>query len=212
MSSLRSRSGGSANREDVQPVEQVLAQLALAHGLGRIDVGGGDDADVHGLLALAAERPERPFLQDAQQLGLRRRRHLRDLVEEQRAAVGQLERALPPRDRAGERALLVAEQLRLEQRVGNRRAVERHERLRRARAELVDGLRDQFLAGARLAADQHRGAASARPARPAGRSSASRGCAPIILPNVPALLRAGAAARASRAACRAARRSDRAGS
>jgi hypothetical protein len=46
---------------------------------------------------------------------LHRRRHLADLVEEQRAAVGELEAALAARCAAGERALLVAEQLALEQ-------------------------------------------------------------------------------------------------
>ena len=51
----------------------------------------------------------------------------------------------------------MAEDLALEQRVGDCRAIERHERMRRARAQLVDGLRDQLLTGARLAEDQHRG-------------------------------------------------------
>ena len=64
--------------------------------------------------------------------------------------------------RAGERALLVAEDLALEQRLRNRRAVDRDERKRRARAELVDRLRDQLLAGARLAGDQHRRAGRRR--------------------------------------------------
>ena len=44
-----------------------------------------------------------------------RRVDLADLVEEQRAAVGQLEAAAAPLRRAGERALLVAEQLALQQ-------------------------------------------------------------------------------------------------
>ena len=62
-------------------------------------------------------------------------RQLADLVEEQRAAVGQLEAALALRDGAGERALLVTEQLALEQRLGQRRAVDRHERAGARRAE-----------------------------------------------------------------------------
>ena len=56
------------------------------------------------------------LLQDAQQLGLQRRRQLADLVEEQRAAVGLLERPTLPLGGAGERAALVAEELALEQR------------------------------------------------------------------------------------------------
>ena len=51
------------------------------------DVGRGDDPDVDRLLLPAAEAPERALLQHAQQLDLRGRLHLGDLVEEQRAAV-----------------------------------------------------------------------------------------------------------------------------
>ena len=107
------------------------------------------DADVDRDLLRAADARERPLLQHAQQLHLHRRLHLADLVEEQRAAVGELEDAACGVVGAGERALLVAEQLALEQRLGDRRAVDRDERERRARAELVDRLRDQLLAGAR---------------------------------------------------------------
>ena len=108
------------------------------------------------LLGAPAEAAEAALLQHAQQLDLRRRRHLADLVEEQRAAVRQLEAALPPIGRAGEGALLVAEDFALEQRLGNRGAVDGDERKAGARAQLVDGLRDQLLAGARLAGDEHR--------------------------------------------------------
>ena len=57
------------------------------------------------------------------------KRHVADLVEEQRAALRGLEQAAAVGDRAGERALLVAEQLGLEQALGDRAAVDRHERL-----------------------------------------------------------------------------------
>ena len=66
-------------------------------------------------------------LQHAQQLRLHRQRQLADLVEEQRAAVGQLEQARLVVGGAGERAAHVAEQLALEQRLDDRRAVDRHE-------------------------------------------------------------------------------------
>ena len=52
---------------------------------------------------------------------------------------------------------LVAEQLRLDQAVGQRRAAHLDERLVGARRVVVDGVRDQLLAGARLAANQHGG-------------------------------------------------------
>ena len=49
----------------------------------------------------------------------------------------------------------VAEELGFQQGVGNRGAVERHERLGDARTDLVNRLRDQLLARAGLAAHQH---------------------------------------------------------
>ncbi len=68
----------------------------------------------------------------------------------------QLEDAGPAIVRAGERALLVPEDLALEQRLGNRGAVDGDKRERGARAQLVDGLRHELLAGPRLAPHEHR--------------------------------------------------------
>ena len=63
------------------------------------------------------------LLQRAQQLGLQLERQLADLVEEQRAAVRELEAARAALQRAGEGAALVAEELALDQRWrGSRRS------------------------------------------------------------------------------------------
>src|SRR4051794_14625108 len=145
-----------AERKDVEAVVQILAQLSGLHRFGRIDVGRGDDADVDRLFGPAAEAAELPLLQHAQQLHLRRRRHLADLVQEQRPAIGELEAALAAIGGAGERALFVAEDLALEQGLRNRGAVDRDEREAGARAELMNRLRDELLAGTRLTGDEHR--------------------------------------------------------
>ena len=142
--------------DDVQPVEQVLAEAAVRQALFQILVGGGDDAHVDLLAARRPQRPDLALLQDAQQLGLQRGRQLADLVEEQGAAVGLDEQAGAIRARVGERAALVAEQLALQQRVGDGGAVDGDERAFAARAVEVERLRHQLLAGARLAGDQHR--------------------------------------------------------
>ena len=99
------------------------------------------------------------LLQDAQQLDLLRQRHAFDLVEEQGTAMGMLELADALALRAGEGTALMTEQLALEQLLGNRRAVQRHERLVGARPEVVQAAGNQFLAAAGLATDQdvHRG-------------------------------------------------------
>ena len=58
--------------------------------------------------------------------------------------------------RAGEGALLVPEQDRLDEIVGDGAAIDRDERLGAPLAGAVDGARDQFLADAGVAFDQHR--------------------------------------------------------
>src|SRR2546430_11528077 len=65
----------------------------------------------------------------SQQLRLGGERKIDDFIEEQRAAPGQLELPLLALMRPGERTLLVAEQLRLDQRVRDRAAVDGDERL-----------------------------------------------------------------------------------
>ena len=106
--------------ERVDPVVEILAEQPVGDARAQVAVGRRDDAHVDLHRVVAAERLDRPLLQHAQQLGLRRQRQLRDLVQEQRAAVRGLEAALAAVGGAGERAALVPEQLRLDQRVGER--------------------------------------------------------------------------------------------
>jgi hypothetical protein len=56
---------------------------------------------------------------------------------------------------AGEGAFLVAEQLTLEQGLGDGRAVDGDEGARAARAQVVDGAGSQLLAGPALAGEEH---------------------------------------------------------
>src|SRR4029078_9052682 len=85
---------------------------------------------------------------------LRRWRHLSNFVEEERPAIGELETSLASIRRAGKGSLLVPEYLALDERLGNRRASDRNERHLPARAQLMDGLRNQLLASPRLAPDE----------------------------------------------------------
>ncbi len=77
-----------------------------------------------------ADAADLALLEHAQEPELHRRRHLADLVEEDRAAVRLLEEALALAGGAGEGAARVAEQLGLEQRLGERAAVLGHEAAR----------------------------------------------------------------------------------
>ena len=79
-------------------------------------------------------------------------RDLADLVEKDRAAVGQLEPADAASDGAGERPLFVAEQLALDEPGRQRGAVDLDQRLVAGAAGRMNGPGDQFLARAGLAA------------------------------------------------------------
>ena len=105
-----------------EPVEEVVAEAALAPQLVQRAIGGGDDPPGEALRLVAAHRGEGALLQHVQQFDLHRHRHVADLVQEDGAvgaAAGQ--HALVVLDRAGEGALAVAEQLRLDQRFGKLR-------------------------------------------------------------------------------------------
>ena len=71
-------------------------------------------------------------------------------------SLGDLEQPLLVAVGAGEGAAHVPEQLRLEQRLRHRAAVERHQRPLAPQRVEVNRLRDQLLAGARLAGQQDR--------------------------------------------------------
>ena len=104
---------------------------------------------------LAAHPLEGLLLQRAQHLGLGLEAHVADLVEEQRAAVGGLELAAAARHGAGEGAALVAEELGLDQLLGDGGAVDLDEGRLAPRRQGVDGAGHQLLAGAVLAVDEH---------------------------------------------------------
>jgi hypothetical protein len=112
-----------AQRRDVDPHHvqaevEVLAEAALADALLEVLVRRRDDPDVHRHGLRPAHALELPLLEEAQQLHLRGERDLAHLVQEDRSAAGHLELARLLPDRARERALLVAEELALEQGLG----------------------------------------------------------------------------------------------
>ena len=98
-----------------QPVVQVLAEQPLADQRRQVPVRGREHAHVDADLRRAADVAEGRRVEDAEQLDLRGLAHLPDLVEEDRAAVRDLEEARLGPVGPGERAALVAEQLALQQ-------------------------------------------------------------------------------------------------
>ncbi len=140
----------------LEAVEQILAERALRHHRLEVAVGGRDHPHVGRDRARAPDPLELALLEHAQDLGLHGQRHVADLVQEERALLRELEAAGPRPHRAGEGPPLVAEQLGLEQALRDGGAVDRHERPVLPGAEAVDSPRQDFLAGAALAPDQHR--------------------------------------------------------
>ena len=141
-------------REYVQPVVQILAEAARDNGRIQVAMGRGDDAHVAADGFIAADPLEAALLQHAQQFHLHLQRHVADLVQEQRAALGKLEAAEPRRQGAGEGAFFVAEQLAFQEVGRYGAAVHRYKRMRCAAGQFVNVARHHFLAGAGLPEDQ----------------------------------------------------------
>ena len=148
---------GEPEVDDVEPVVEILAEVAGADLLLQVAVGRGDDADVDLLRLALADALELALLEHPQQLDLQLGAHAGDFVEEDGAAVGGLEAAGLVLDGPGERPLDVAEQLALQQALGQRPAVDPHVGAVGPPAEAVQGAGDHLLAGAGLAHQQHAG-------------------------------------------------------
>src|ERR1017187_2378380 len=147
--------------DHVQPVEKIFTEAAFAHRLVQVHVGGRNDAHVHLYLLRPAQVHKAPVLQHAQDLRLHVVAHGADLVQEQRAAVGDLKQSFLRRDGRGERALHVPEQRRFQQVRRHRASVHRNKRLVPPRRVGVQRLGDQLLARSTLPLNENR--------RPAGR-------------------------------------------
>ena len=117
-------------------------------------MGGGDDPNVHGNPVGSAHALDLPVLQDPQQPNLSRRRHLPDLVEQDRPPVGSLESTALPGKSARERTLLVSEKLTVQEGLRDGAAVDGNERsVPTGRAE-VDDVGDHVLSDPGLSGQQ----------------------------------------------------------
>ena len=161
-------------REQIQPVEQVLAELTGGAARLQVGVGGGDDAHVAQFDARSADRTVAAILRETQQHRLAARAERVDLVEKQRAALGVADDAAAVALGVGEGAAHMAEQFGLDHRIRNRAAVDGDERFAATRAQVMQGARGELLAGAGLAAQQH-GGVDGRPLLQPGQRMAKRG-------------------------------------
>ena len=143
--------------DDIEPVIQVLPELARLHHLCQVFVRGADDAHIYGDFFRSAQGAHLPLLNHAQQLGLHGKRQVANFVQKQRAARCALEQAFAVGYRPGISAFAGTEKFGFEQRFGNGAAIDGHKRPIGTVAALVQGARHQLLARARFPPDQHGG-------------------------------------------------------
>ena len=144
----------------------VLAVILAIRERGEIGIRGGDDADIDPHRPRTPHPLERAILHDPEELFLGFERDEANLVKEERAAIGRLEPPRPLPASAGERPLLVPEQLSLDERRRQRRAVEGHKRPLPPPREVVELGRRQLLASSTLANQKHRPVDRGRPGEP----------------------------------------------
>ena len=150
--------GRDVNADDIQPVKEVGAEQAPLHLLLQIAVRGYQQPEIQ-LNAPGAGQPLNGlFLNELQKLRLDMVRKLTDLVQKQRAVVSQLDFAdLAAGGRAGERALFVAEQLRLDEVFMEHGAVDLDKGAVGPAAHIMNRLGDGALTHAGLAGDENVG-------------------------------------------------------
>src|SRR5258707_13891453 len=102
---------GELNRYHTESIIQVFAKLSCPDQRAQILVCGRADSHIDRNERVRAHAPHLVFLQDAKQLYLKAQTRLRYLVQEDRAVVGCLKQAAAGGIRAGERSLLMSEQL-----------------------------------------------------------------------------------------------------
>lgn len=110
--------------DDIDAVKQVAAELALFHHGRQVAIGGGDDPGAGLDLFHPAQGLEFLFLKDPQQPHLEGGTGVTDLVEEDGAFAGCLEKAGFILIGVGEGPGLIAEQLRLQEGIGQGPAVD----------------------------------------------------------------------------------------
>jgi hypothetical protein len=102
-----------------------------------------------------ADRCVFALLQHPQKARLRLQWHISDLVEKKRSAFGLFKAADAAIGGAGKRAAFMPKEFALHELFGNRRHVHRHEGPMTPPAIVMQGTRDQFLAGPALAHNHH---------------------------------------------------------
>ena len=142
---------GDLDRNNVQAIEEVFAEPLFLHLRLEVARSGGHHTDIHPDLPCPAHANEALLGKDAQDAGLRRERHVGDLVEIERPAVSRFEQT-------GAHQLafcFFAEELFLEAFRRDPRGIHDYERLVCTCRPAVQEARCHFLARTGGSADEH---------------------------------------------------------
>src|SRR5687768_3743089 len=143
------------HRDDVEAKEEILAEAAVGDRALEIVIGRGEDAHVHRNGLASTDALDLLRLDRAQQLRLRLRAKVTNLIEEQRSLMGELEAPDAPVGRSREGPSFMSEHLAFDEVAGNGRGVHAHERLVLASAAPVNRGCHQLLARSRLTDDEY---------------------------------------------------------
>jgi len=138
----------NANLNGGEAIEKIFAESSGKNFGAQVTIGCGDQPDGDLLDFGRADALNFAVLNHTEKLRLYRQGSLANLIEKNRAAVGVFEEARAGVGCAGERAANMTKELALEKRVDQSGAIADRKALLRYRADLVNGARDEFFAGA----------------------------------------------------------------
>src|SRR6266404_3405500 len=134
-----------AQLDNVQAVEEVLPEAALLDFLFQVAVAGSQNTGIGADDSVGPNALELAVLRHAEQLGLKLRGHLSNLIQKNRPAPGLFKAANPLRGGTRESAPLVSEKLSLKQRFRERCTVYFHQRPGETRTPRVQHIRQHLL-------------------------------------------------------------------
>src|ERR1700735_93704 len=140
-------------RNDVQSVEQIFSEAALANQLRQIFVGRRKNTDVYFDCLGAAETHKFALLNHTQKFGLRFGADGRNFVKKNRSLVSDFKQPLFRCDGAGEGAFHMPEELRFEKVAWNRAGIDGNEWFVSACGGGMNSLGEYFLTCAAFAGD-----------------------------------------------------------
>src|SRR5262245_59236240 len=107
--------GHEIDREDIQSIIKILAELSFSHFFGQVSIRCRYQTNIGFQRSVASDAFELAFLNCPQQLALKLNGNFADFIKEQSTAVGEFKPAHAIAERARKSAFHVAEEFTLEE-------------------------------------------------------------------------------------------------